>query len=38
MLALHGHALCDRFNIDAVEHFILIDAARQWALDCLALL
>jgi MioC protein len=38
MLALHGQVMCDRFNIDAVEHFIPIDAARQWALDCLTLL
>ena len=28
----------ERFNIDGYEHFIPIDEARQWALNCLPLI
>ncbi len=38
MRRLQGQALCERFNIDAYEHFIPVDEARQWALNCLELL
>jgi MioC protein len=38
MLELQWQRLCERFNIDASEHFIPVDEARQWALNCLALL
>ncbi|MEY8248763.1 MAG: flavodoxin domain-containing protein [Bermanella sp.] len=34
MFELQGQALCERFNIDACEHFNPLDAARGWALDC----
>jgi|GEM_PF-673607 len=34
MCELQGQALCDRFNIDAIERFNPVDVARQWALDC----
>jgi len=31
---LQGQALCDRYNIDALEHYDPVDEARQWALNC----
>ncbi len=34
MFELRGQALCDRLNIDTIEHFNPVDVARQWALDC----
>ena len=38
MIDLQAQALCERFNIDGYEHFIPIDEARQWALNCLPLI
>lgn len=38
MLELQAQALCERFNIDGYEHFIPIDEARHWALNCLPLI
>lgn len=38
MLELQGQRLCDRYNIDALEHYDPVDEARQWALNCAKLI
>ena len=35
MFELQGQAICERFNIDAIQHFNPVDVTRQWALDCI---
>ncbi len=31
---IQAQLLCEQFNIDVTEHFIPVDAGRQWALHC----
>lgn len=38
MNQLQGQSLCDRLNIDAIEHFNPVDVSRKWALNCLKFL
>ena len=38
MIELQGQSLCDRFNIDAIQHFNPVDVSRKWALNCLQFL
>ena len=38
MIELQGQSLCDRLNIDAIEHFNPVDVSREWALNCLQFL
>lgn len=33
LLELQAQPICDRFKIDALEHYNPVDAARQWALE-----
>ena len=32
MIEIHPQPLCEQINIDAIQHFIPLDAARQWGL------
>ena len=38
MNELQGQSLCDRLNIDAIEHFNPVDVSGKWALNCLQFL
>lgn len=38
MLELQGQRLCDRYNIDALEHYDPVDEARHWGLNCTKLI
>ena len=38
LFELQAQPICERFNIDALEHFNPVDVARTWALNCAGLI